>query len=345
MVNSEYCNAASFQKNGYLCFKHITGEDSAYTNVALRTKNSLDVAYSSDPELCYEIVNVRRSYETFFSEDCEDCRAVYFSRDLVGCSDCVGCSNLRKKNYCIFNEQLTKDEYKKRFAEFDFGSAKNVEEFGKRAQAFFLKFPRRALHGRNNSNVSGEYIYNSKNAHDVYFVADSENICYAQLFLKGGTKNSYDFTAFGSGSEWVYEATWTGLNTNNVRFSVWNYRNHDTEYTFGCHGCGNVFGCVGLKNAEYCVFNKQYAKEEYFPLVEKIKKQMDVAPFVDRLGREHRYGGQFPIDLCPWTYNETTAYEFFPITKEEALAKGFTWRDPDPREYRDATIAVPDHIK
>jgi hypothetical protein len=345
MVNSEYCNAASFQKNGYLCFKHITGEDSAYTNVALRTKNSLDLAYSSDSELCYEIVNIRRCYETFFSEDCEDCRSVYFSRDLVGCSDCVGCSNLRKKSYCIFNEQLTKEEYRKRFAEFDFGSAKNVKDFEGRAQAFFLKFSRRALHGRNNSNVSGEYIYNSKNARDVYFVADSENIRYCQLFLKGGTRNSYDFTAFGSSSEWVYDATWTGLNTNNVRFSVWNYRNHDAEYTFGCHGCGNVFGCVGLKNAEYCVFNKQYSKAEYFPLVEKIKKQMDIAPFVDRLGREHKYGSQIPIDLCPWAYNETTAYEFFPITKDEAQVKGFTWRDPDPREYRGATIAVPDHIK
>ncbi|MBI2888863.1 MAG: hypothetical protein HYY10_02985 [Candidatus Liptonbacteria bacterium] len=345
MVNSEYCNASSFQKNCYLCFKHITGEDTGYTNVALRTKNSFDVAYSSDPELCYEVVNVHRCYQTFFSEDCEDCHSVYFSRDLRGCDDCIGCSNLRKKSYCIFNEQFTKEEFQKKLREFDFGSWKNREGLRIRAQEFSLQFPRRAIHGRNNSNVSGEYVYNSKNAHEVYFVSDSENVKYAQLFLKGGTKNSYDFTAFGSSSEWVYDATWTGLNTNNVRFSVWNYRSHDTEYTFGCHGCGNVFGCAGLKNAEYCVFNKQYSKDEYFPLVDRIKKQMAVAPFTDRLGREHGYGGQIPADLSPWAYNETTAYEFFPTTKEEALKQGFTWRDPDAREYRDATTTVPDHIK
>jgi hypothetical protein len=68
-------------------------------------------------------------------------------------------------------------------------------------------------------------------------------------------------------------------------------------------------------------------------------------PFIDKRGLRHGYGGQFPVDLCPWAYNESTAYEFFPITKEEALAKGFTWRDPDQREYLPATMEVPDHIK
>ncbi|OGI63304.1 hypothetical protein A2818_01610 [Candidatus Nomurabacteria bacterium RIFCSPHIGHO2_01_FULL_40_12] len=345
MINSEYCNSASYQKNGYLCFRHITGEDSAYTNGVLNSKDSLDVAYSADPELCYEIIDVRKCFQTFFSQDCENCQNVYFSRDLVNCSDCFGCTSLRNKNYCIFNEQLTRDEYQRRFKELDLGNVKNIQKFKKQAYALSLNYPRRATMGRNNTNVSGDYVYNSKNAHNVYCVSDSENIRYCQLFMKGGVHNCYDFTAFGSSSEWVYEATWTGLNTSNVKFSVWNYRNHDTEYTFGCHGCGYLFGCVGLRKAEYCIFNKQYTKEEYFPLVEKIKKQMNDMPFIDKRGLEHRYGGQIPIDLCPWAYNESTAYEFFPMNKEEAIAKGFTWRDPDQREYLPATTVVPDHIK
>ena len=345
MINSEYSNSSSYQKNCYLCFKHITGEDTAYTNVALRTKNSFDVAYSADPELCYEIVDVRRCYQAFFSQDCEDCRDVYFCNDLVGCSDCVGCTGLRKKQYCIFNEQLTKEEYQKRFAEFDFGTPESISEFRAKAYKLSLLSPRKAFYGHNNANSSGEYVYNSKNARDVYFVSDSENVRYSQLFMKGGTKNAYDFTAFGSSSEWVYEATWTGLNTNNVKFSVWNYRNHDTEYTFGCHGAGNLFGCVGMRKGEYCILNKQYTKEEYFELVGRIKKQMMEIPYIDKLGREYRYGEALPAEFSPWPYNETTAYEFFPITKEEALTNGFSWRDPDPREYKEATMVVPEHIK
>ncbi len=345
MINSEYCNAASFQKNGYLCFKHITGEDSAYTNVALNTKDSLDLAYSSNPELCYEIVDVRNSFQTFFSQDCENCHSVYFSRDLVNCGDCFGCTSLRNKNYCLFNKQLTREEYLKKIKEFDLGSMKNVLEFKRKAYLLSLDYPRRATLGRNNLNVSGEYIYNSKNVHDAYFVSDSENIRYSQLFLKGKTHNCYDFTAFGSSSEWIYEVTWMGLNTSNVKFGIWGYRNHHTEYTFGCHGSAYLFGCVGLNKAEYCVFNKQYSKEEYFSLVEKIKKQMEKIPFIDRRGLKHGYGGQIPIDLCPYAYNESTAFEFFPLTKEEAIAKGFTWRDPDSREYLPASIIIPDHIK
>ncbi|MES2023564.1 MAG: hypothetical protein V4439_02675 [Patescibacteria group bacterium] len=345
MLNSEYCNAASYQKNGYLCFKHSTGEDSAYTNVAVNTKDSLDIAYSLDPELCYEIVDVRKCFQTFFSQDCENCQNIYFSFDLVNCNDCFGCTSLRNKSYCIFNEQLTREEYQKKLQEFNFSSLKNLRELKKKAYEFSLKYPRRASQGRNNTNVSGDYIYNSKNAHDVYYVSDSENIKYSQLFIKGGTHNCYDFTAFGNNSEWVYEATWTGLNVSNVKFSVWNYRNHDTEYTFACHGSEYLFGCVGMNKASYCIFNKQYSKEEYFPLVEKIKKQMDEMSFIDRRGLEHKYGGQIPVDLCPWAYNESTAYEFFPITKEEALAKGFTWRDIDQKEYLPASVIVPDNIK
>jgi len=345
MINSEYCNAASFQKNSYLCFRHITGEDSAYTNGALNTKDSLDLSYSLDLELCYEIVDVRKCFQVFFSQDCENCQNVYFSRDLINCTDCFGCTSLRNKSYCIFNEQLTREDYQKRFKELNLGSIKKVQKFKKQAYTLSLKYPRRAFQGRNNTNISGDYIYNSRNIHDSYFVNDSENVRYAQLFITGGTHNAYDFTAFGADSELVYEATWTGYNTYNVKFSVWNYRTHDTEYTFGCHGSGNIFGCVGLKKGEYCILNKQYSKKEYFSLVERIKKHMNEIPFVDRRGLEHKYGGQIPIDLCPWAYNESTAYEFFPLTKKEALAKGFTWREPDSREYLNASIVLPNHIK
>jgi hypothetical protein len=345
LVNSDYCNAVSYLKNCYLCFKHITGEDSAYTTVALNTKDSLDIAYSADPELCYEVVDTRKCFQTFFSQDCENCQNVYFSRDLLNCTDCFGCTSLRNKSYCFFNEQLTKEEYQKRFKALDLGSLKNIQELKQQAYDLSLKYPRRATQGRNNTSTTGDYVYNSRNAKNVYFVNDTENIKHSQLFIKGNVHNCYDFTAFGSGSEWVYEATWTGHATSNVKFSVWNYRNHDTEYTFACHGCEYVFGCVGLNKASYCIFNKQYTKEEYFSLVEKIKRQMDEMPFVDIRGLEHKYGGQIPIDLCLWAYNESTAYEFFPLTKEEAVAKGFTWRDPDPREYLPATIDLPDNIK
>ena len=38
----------------------------------------------------------------------------------------------------------------------------------------------------------------------------------------------------------------------------------DLEYCGFCIGSKSCFGCVGLYKKEYCIFNKQYTKEEYF---------------------------------------------------------------------------------
>ena len=55
------------------------------------------------------------------------------------------------------------------------------------------------------------------------------------------------------------------LYTNNCRYS---------SYMDSCEGCQYCFGCVGLRKKQYCVLNKQYTKEEYESLVEKIKGNM-----------------------------------------------------------------------
>src|SRR5258706_484246 len=78
----------------------------------------------------------------------------------------------------------------------------------------------------------------------------------------------------------------------------------------------NLFGCVGLRSAEYCILNKQYSKEEYFDTIEKIKQQMTTVPYVDTVGRSYSYGEMFPPELCMWPFNESTSYEWNPLSKE-----------------------------
>ncbi len=345
MVNSEYCNGAAELKDCYLSFKSDTSEKCAYTNTMQKMKDCLDLAYSGLSELSYEITRVTKGYQVFFSQDCDDCHDIYFSRDLVGCSHCIGCINLRNKNYCILNEQYTKEEYEQKLKEFDFGSAKSVSEFKKKVKDFALQYPRRAFHGRKNVDIAGDYIFNSKNVHDSYMMEHAENIRYSELLKLGPSKDSYDYTMFGRDAELIYESAWVGILTNNIKFSFWCYRSRNLEYSFGCHGSGNLFGCFGIRKGEYCILNKQYTKEKYEELVPKIKKQMMDMPYKDAMGREYRYGEFFPSEFCPWAYNESHAYEFFPFAKEEAIAKGFRWSDADPKEYRDATMEVPDNIK
>lgn len=346
MMDSNYCNAASYLKNCYLCFRMTGGEDSAYLNIITDGKSSFDCTSLYHSELCYDSVLVNKSYGVFYSINCDSCQNVWFSRDLSGCSNCIGCINLRSKQYCIFNEQYTKEEYNKKFAEFDFGTLSTVRDFHEKAEEFTLSQPRKNFSGRKNENVISEYIYNSKNVRDSYLFNNGEDLRFCQLLKDGPVAKCYDYTFFGDkGGEWIYECTWTGLGANNNKFGSWNYGAHDIEYCFGCHNSGNLFGCVGIRKGEYCILNKQYSKEEYLSLVGKIKKQMQEIPYIDALGKKYFYGEMLPPEMSPWTYNESAAYEWFPINKEGALKQGFTWRDLDLREYVDATAKIPEHIK
>ena len=52
-------------------------------------------------------------------------KIIYFSKNLVGCSNCFGCTNLRNKQNCIFNVEYTKEEYNKKLDE---AKAKEAQE-------------------------------------------------------------------------------------------------------------------------------------------------------------------------------------------------------------------------
>jgi len=56
------------------------------------------------------------------------------------------------------------------------------------------------------------------------------------------------------------------------------------------------------------------------------------------------YGEFFPPEYSPFGYNETTAFEAYPMTKEEVLAKGLKWKEKDEKEYSPATYELPDKV-
>ena len=90
-----------------------------------------------------------------------------------------------------------------------------------------------------------------------------------------------------------------------------------------CQTSSDLFGCVGMRSKQYCILNKQYSKDEYARLVKKIKEHMIMMPYVDPLGREYKYGEFFPPEFSPFAYNQSIAPEHFPLTKDEAIGRGF----------------------
>ena len=52
------------------------------------------------------------------------------------------------------------------------------------------------------------------------------------------------------------------------------------------------------------------------------------------------YGTFFPGDMSPHGYNETLAMEHFPLSKEEALARGFRWQELSTGTFGKETIPL-----
>jgi len=347
-VNSDYCTGSNGLKSCYLVFVATNCEDCMYSSWVNKTKGSIDVTQMDSCDECYESFGSAKSHRAFFSSDCEDCVDIWFSKNLQGCMNCVGCVNLHNKQYHIFNQLYSKEEYEKKFLELDFGSLENLEKFAIQAEDFFSKNIVRYVHGKHNFNVSGEYINNSKNVRDSYYVNGGENCRYSQYLITPSSKDCMDFSHWGENSELIYEVSSCGVNSSRIKFSYRTYRSsQECTYCMQCTATSNSFGCVGLQKKQYCILNRQYAKEEYEALVPKIIAQMNDMPYTDAKGRVYKYGEFFPPELSPFSYNETIALRDFPMTKEAAIAEGYRWKDPEDKDYKITLQSelIPDHIK
>ena len=334
MINSPYCNMANDMKNCYLLHDGTFDENVSYGSGAFYCKDSQDITMVRKGELCYEIVTCINCYQTTFSQNCEDCVDVHFSFGLRGCNNCFGCVNLHGKKYHIFNEPYTKEEYEQKLKSFRLDSHRNIILLKEKTHDFWKKFPKRYYFGVQNLNVTGDYLEHSKNAKSCFGAANLEDTKFCSFVSNGPVKTTYDFTHYGDNIELVYESLQSGRGLNNVKcgWGVWNI-SRNVQYSITVPGVSDVFGCVGLKKKQYCILNKQYTKEEYEKLTQKIIEHMNNMPYIDKNGIKYKYGEFFPIELSPFGYNETTAQEYFYLDEKEAKAKGYNWKEHNKRNY------------
>jgi len=335
LINSDYCMGCRSVKNCYMTFHSNRDEDCLYSFGLDNSKNCADCLFVSESELCYECFLVNSSYKLMYCSDCDNSQDLTLCQDCAGCSNCFGCAGLRNKTYHIWNKPYSKEEYQKKIKSFNLNSVNGLEKVRAEFEKFKLSVPVKYIHARHASNVSGDYIYNAKNALNSYRVSNAENVRYCQnVVFPPGAKDCYDYSFPGDGVELVYEGLTIAIQASNIKFSAFVYTSvSNVEYSIFCHKAHDLFGCIGMVNKQYCILNKQYTKEEYEELVPKIKKHMDDMPYVDAKDRVYKYGEFFPPDICPWGYNETTAQEYIPFTKKGATEAGFPWRDASTKEY------------
>lgn len=117
------------------------------------------------------------------------------------------------------------------------------------------------------SNLQNCYMNNNlQNARNVI-------LCNATEILE----NCMDCVSLGwLKSDNIYASMWVGHNCHNVYCSIECSPNcSNIYYSYLMDSCSYCLGCIGLKNKSFCIFNKQYTKEEYEIAAKDILKDRD----------------------------------------------------------------------
>ena len=348
LTNSNYSNALAWSKDCYLIFWADFCENAYYSSLLDTLKFSADCLRAKESELCYESIGISKCYRTFFSEECDNCVDVWFSRNCYNCTNCVGCANLRGASYHIFNEKYSKEEYEEKLKELGIETRGGLDDLKKKSEEFWLTKPFREYSGNSlNLNVTGEYVYESKNSKEMYLCSGAEDCKWAQFITVTPARDCWDYSGWGNNATRIYESTVVGENANSVYFSCECWPDgFNLQYCYWNISGKNNFGCAHLKKKQYCILNKEYSKEEFEKLKAQIIEDMKKNPYTDKLGRVFPYGEFFPPEFSNFPYNKSNAMRFFPKTKEEALAEGYSWSDAEnPTQKASMTAdALPDTI-
>src|SRR3989338_6405339 len=141
--NSDYSDQLNECKNAYLCFNGYGLEDCFHLRDSRWNKDCADLSYSNKSELCYECVDCSDCYNCNFCRDCENSRDLWHCYDCFSCSDCFGCVGLQRKEFYIFNQKYSKEEYRSMLPEV---RKMTLNEMNQKVEALRAHYPHRATH-------------------------------------------------------------------------------------------------------------------------------------------------------------------------------------------------------
>ena len=271
---NENCDFAEVYgaKNCYLSFSVGTNaENVLYT---LMSGINLYNVYNSFGiiENCSNVYSSRvvtESMNIFFSSNIHASNNVWFSTNLLWCSECIFCDWLDNKQYCINNIELWKEEYwnKKKAILFD------VKKFDDLLHNIVDK----KFINKLSEDVHGGWIVNSSFIRNGYFINNLQN--WRNVFntwSKLTTNNFYDcIDCWNNWDNDLYAAHYTWEHSSYVYCSSSIAASSQIYYSYFLESCSFCLGCIGLKNKSYCILNKQYTKEERYEKVDEIFSQMD----------------------------------------------------------------------
>ena len=317
--NSEYSNYSFANKNCYLTFGSHYEEDCLYGAYSTKNKDCVDCLWIYGSELLYECLFSKNCNRSLFLDHCADCTDCAFSIDLKGCMHCLFCSNLNHKKYCIFNEQLTKEQYEQKLKELRLDTWAGLQK----ARRIFSeempkRFPVRAFYQIQSENCEGNMIVQCKDLRRCHFSTLCEDCAYSVQCDNTFHAMDMDYMGYDK-SERVYQTIGCqGLFDCIACNACWHGSGLKyCQSSFSCHDC---IGCISLQQKKHCILNREYKDDEYRALAERITESMR---------KDGSWGTFFPVALTPFAYNETMAKDWFPLSETDAKKRGYRWKTGD----------------
>ncbi len=325
--NVDYGDVVSKGKNIYLCAYAVNENEDIYYSFGIKDacKNVFNSALVGDhSENIAMSCGVMHSYEVFYSRYITNCSDVWFSTNLVGCSHCINCHDLENVSYAIGNKVMSKEEY-----------MKQKEVILQQKHNYVSRYKDLPAQPKNiaSTNVSGTFLVESEdveNGHFAYRLKNGRNVFNVWWFQSN--QELYDCVdGGGPTSADMYGINWFAINSEKCMISCHIPNCNNIYYSYYVESCSYCIGCVWLKNKQFCIFNKQYTKEEWFVLANKIFAQME---------KEWILGDFFPATLCPFYFNDTIAQIVWDFDESEIVKDGYLRRQEEVKVDIPTTAAI-----
>lgn len=330
--NSDWCLNVDNVKDSYLLRSAKDVEHGFYSRKIYGGRDFSDCESCKNIELSYEVLDGENCFQVYWSELVENVRDAALLFDCRNVHNCLCCVGLRNKEYYFCNEEVSKEKFNDLWKKFHADKIFREECFKKFEKAK-QAFPRKASVILSSENASGDKIYNSKNVQECFEIRNYQDSKYC---INGSENKDVLFSISGDYQELTCKTVVTyQLYNCFCCFNAFDMR--DCSYIETSAHLKDCFGCVGLKKAQYCILNKQYTETEYKEQRTKIREHMK---------ETGEWGAFFPVELSPFAYNETSANEYFPLTKEKAQKQGYKWKDEESSSrYKGPKYEIPEDIK
>lgn len=246
--------------NIYFGFDVLDSNNCHYVFDSIECKDCIDCTHLYQCQRCYDCVQSYKSFDLSYCDYCAACIECYFCLRCKELQNCFGCVELINKQYCIFNKQYSKEEYKQKVQELlkdpPSKNLKKLYELAKDYPAPHKALPRRTP---NINSPYGNYIYRSINC---YYCFDGTTLTSCgYLFDSNFMENSWDCSRCNKCIE-CYECLDTH-ESNNSFFLLNCLKCADCIHCYSCRNCQNCIGCVNLENKQYCILNRQLDKSTF----------------------------------------------------------------------------------